>query len=211
MDELVAARARVATLLEADAAVDTDALAAFELPSPDPVVHAELRERAEGIARAAGRGELLAEAQASAREAAASRYSAAGYRPTWLGLNWSQSLGTSEARVSYALALEDAATVAVAEDLLDADTIDELTWAFGRVRELGDGRPSAGSLEQSLAIRSSRLRWLVVGLVILDIAITFLVGSYVLGAALLLPIVAGAWLARRPLGWAGQEPSPPDH
>jgi hypothetical protein len=159
--DLAAAASRLDGLFVDDHAVGSDALAQFELPLPDPRGRAELRAEADRRARNAGRGELLDQAVEAARERADRRHVAAAYRPTWIVLNWGQSLGRARAWTAYALALEDAAVAAVVDDLLDETDIAELTWGFDRVRGLADGRASVGSLERDVTTRHRGLRWLL--------------------------------------------------
>lgn len=84
-------------------------------------------------------------------------YSSAGYRPTWLGLNWAVSTGRAQDRVAWAIALEDAAIATVAEDLLKPDDVAELMWPFERLAGQATGGPPPESLGFALGTRPGKL------------------------------------------------------
>ena len=78
------------------------------------------------------------------------------YEPTWAGLNWGRSLGTTSDRLGLTLAAEDAAAAAVMGDLLDEDTSAALSEPFEHAAGMS-GSTTTPSL--SLA-KPNRIGWL---------------------------------------------------
>ena len=66
---------------------------------------------------------MVDEARARTRAAIERAYARHQYEPTWAGLNWGRSMGTTRDRLGLTLAAEDAAVAAVMRDLLDDDTV----------------------------------------------------------------------------------------
>jgi hypothetical protein len=140
---------RVAALKTAVAALDREDVQRISLPLPDDARRAALG-RAIAAAKSAGRGEALAKLRKTMHHEAFVRYDRAILRPTWLGLNWGVSSGTSEDRVAIAAAFDEAAALAISDDLLDDDDRDVLGWApevlLGSAAHAGD----SGSLAHAL-------------------------------------------------------------
>jgi hypothetical protein len=188
--DAAAARERVWRLFERLDRLDAEDLRRVALPEPDPERLAELRAAVADAAADTGRVAMLDEAQAMAREVALRRFGDALYRPTWLGLNWAQSMGPPDDRARVALALEHALAGAVVEDRLDPDLVDELSEGFDRLEGMRRTGPPEGSSETALHSRLPLAR-IVAVLVLVAFA-----GQLVLGAAAAAgPIGAGAVLA----------------
>jgi hypothetical protein len=140
---------RIAELKAAIAALDREDVQRISLPLPDDARRAALG-RAIAVARRAGRSAELATLRQTMRHEAFVRYDRAILRPTWLGLNWGVSSGTATDRVAVAAAFDEAAVLAISEDLLDADDRDVLGWApevlLGAAAHAGD----SGSLAHAL-------------------------------------------------------------
>jgi hypothetical protein len=140
---------RIAALKAAVAELDREDVQRISLPLPDDARRAALG-RAIAAADGAARGEALAKLRKTLYHEAFVRYDRAILRPTWLGLNWGVSSGTSEDRVAIAAAFDEAAVVAIADDLLSEDDRDVLGWApdvlLGSAAHAGD----SGSLAHAL-------------------------------------------------------------
>jgi hypothetical protein len=136
-----AARGRVAALLERLARIELQVV----VVAPPDATRLAARDRADEAAMAAGRGSLLDEATAAAREVTLRAFSRAGFSGTWAATDMAVSVATAGDRVAAAAAFEEAAMAAVVEDLVDADTLEVLR---STADELGDltGLPSPGSL-----------------------------------------------------------------
>ena len=119
---------RIDALKGVVAGLDREDVQRISLPLPDDARRAALA-RAVAAAEAAGRGPELAGLRARMRREAFVRYDRALLRPTWLGLNWGLSSGTSEDRVAVAAALDEAAVIVIADDLLTEADRDVLGWA----------------------------------------------------------------------------------
>ena len=119
---------RIDALKGVVAGLDREDVQRISLPLPDDARRAALA-RAVAAAEAAGRGPELAGLRARMRREAFVRYDRALLRPTWLGLNWGLSSGTSEDRVAVAAALDEAAVLVIADDLLTEEDRDVLGWA----------------------------------------------------------------------------------
>jgi len=140
---------RAASLKAAVAALDREDVQRISLPLPDDARRTALG-RAVAAAARAGRGEALTKLRRTMHHEAFVRYDRAILRPTWLGLNWGVSSGTSEDRVAIAAAFDEAAVLAITDDLLDEDDRDVLGWApellLGSAAHAGD----TGSLAHAL-------------------------------------------------------------
>lgn len=136
-----AARARVAALLERISRVE---LGVVVVAPPDDVRLAA-QARARAAAELAGRGSLLDEAIAAARETTLRSFARAGFSGTWAATEMAASVATARDRVAAATAFEEAASAAVVEDLVDDDTLETLRATSD---ELGraTGLPAPGSL-----------------------------------------------------------------
>jgi hypothetical protein len=137
--------------------VGLEDLRLLALPLPDADERAALLEQVDRVADDAGRRPLLDEARARTRAAIERAYARHQFEPTWAGLNWGRSMGTTQDRLGLTLAAEDAAVAAVMRDLLDGDTVGVLGEPFEHAAGM------AGSTAvPSLSLRQPyRLGWLV--------------------------------------------------
>ena len=169
-DPDAAARDRVGDLLERLTRVN---LGIVVVAPPDATRNAA-QARARAAAVAAGRGDLLDEAVAAAREATIRGFSRAGFSGTWAATDWSISVATAKDRVAAAAAFEEAAMAEAVEDLVDDDTLEVLRASADELAR-STGMPSPGSL--SALVEPSRVAsW----------------GSLRVGTATVLVIVAAA-------------------
>lgn len=175
------AERRVRDLFARYERVDPEQLRRLALSLPDEERRGELVAAAERAAATSGRGELLARARQTARELVVRAYADGMYRPTWLTLNWGQSLGTVADRAAHTMAVEDAAAAAVVADL-EPDLAEELAWAFERLVELRSGGPPPESLEYGLQAHP-RIGWL------LAVAVLLVTAGIAVVPALALPAV----------------------
>jgi hypothetical protein len=129
----------------------TNGLGQTVLPAADRDRRTEVREIATATAIAAGRRQVLDDVRRAARETALARFGSRVFRPTWVGLNWGQSLGSVEDRVALAEIFDDAAIGAVAGDLVDDDVAADLGSGLEALEANADRGPPEQSLE--LAIR----------------------------------------------------------
>jgi hypothetical protein len=190
-----AAVRRVRTFLARLDRLDRDDLQRVGLPMPN-ASRVAARDRAVDAAIVAGRRALMDDARRAVVEGAFGEYAKAGYRPTWLGtLNWGISTGRAEDHVAAALALEDAAIAAVAEDLVPADDVDELTAAYDLLARGATGGPPSESLPFALSSRPGRiaaLAFLVFAVFSIGVAMTFVIGpaGLVAAAAVIVGVVS---------------------
>ncbi len=136
-----AARARVATLLERLTRVNLNVV----VVAPPDRERIAARQRARDAAVAGGRAELLEEATAAAREMAQRAFAQGGFSGTWAVSDWSISVASASDRFAAAEAYEEAATAAVAEDLVDDDTVEVLRASLDHLSAMRQ-LPAAGSL-----------------------------------------------------------------
>jgi hypothetical protein len=136
-----AARARVAALFERSARAELQVV----VVAPPDAMRLAARERARAAAIASGRGDLLDDAIAAAREATIRSFARGGFSGTWAATDMAVSVVRASDRVFAAAALEEAATAAVGEDLVDADTLEILRSTFDELEGLR-GIPPPGSL-----------------------------------------------------------------
>jgi hypothetical protein len=140
---------RIVALKAAIAALDREDVQRISLPLPDDARRAALGRGIDAAGRA-GRAAELRKLRRTLQHEAFVRYDRAILRPTWLGLNWGVSSGTSEDRVAIAAAFDEAAVLAISDDLLDEDDRDVLGWApevlLGSAAHAGD----SGSLAHAL-------------------------------------------------------------
>ncbi len=101
-------------------------------------------------ARRTGRVELVDEARERALDAVMRRYADGQLRPTFAGLNWGLSGGTSEDRVAIAETLADAAAAAVVEDALDPEMAAALALDAAAVVGMSAGEVSEGSIAHAI-------------------------------------------------------------
>ncbi len=144
------ARARVEGLFEKFNALTPDELGHIGLRRADPERRAARIAIVEDAARRADRGVLLGEAREEARRVVLERYAEGSLHPTWVGLNWGISQGTTEDRVAIVEALIDAAAAAVVRDLVSAEVADDLSLDAEQVLGLAGGEVSEGSLAHAI-------------------------------------------------------------
>ena len=123
---------RVAALFEDAARVNLGVV----VVAPPDATRESARDAATTAATVAGRGALLREATAAAREIVLKAFANAGFSGTWAVTEMSMSVATAADRVAAVAAFEEATVAAVAEDLVDADTLDVLRRHVGPDREL---------------------------------------------------------------------------
>jgi hypothetical protein len=182
-----AARSRVAALLDRLTHVNVNVV----VVAPPDAERIAARDQARDAAIASGRGGLLAEATAAAREVAQRAFAQGGFSGTWAVSDWSISVASAQDRFAAAEAYEEAATAAVAEDLIDDDTVQILRVSLDHLSAMGR-LPAAGSLS---ALTSSAVgRRGPVGVVV-GLLVVALVGLLWAGPALAVIVaVAGVGL-----------------
>lgn len=173
---------------------DFDRLTPFELERiglrrPDAEAREPLLHAVAEAARATDRTVLLGEARAGARDAVLRRYSEGGMHPTWVGLNWGISQGTVEDRVAIVEALEDAAAVAVVQDVVDAEVAGALALDAALVVDMAAGEVSEGAFGRQVmppaaGLHDTRGRWAAVttGAVVLG-AVGYGIAAFAVGTA----------------------------
>ena len=175
---LAAAHERVAVLFEDAARVN---LGVVVVAPPD-----ETRESARAIAAtaavAAGRGPLLDEATAAARELVLKGFATAGFSGTWAVTEMSMSVASAADRVAAVAAFEEATLAAVAEDLIDDDTVETLRSTWDELTN-SSAIPSPGALSSIAApaggvIRSPIQVAIVAAVVLVCAFVGFAVASY---------------------------------
>jgi hypothetical protein len=161
--EVVARVERLFDRLDHLASGDTQA----PLPAVDQARRAEAREAATDAAIRTGRGRLLQESRRAAREVALRRFGSRVFRPTWVGLNWGQSMGTVEDRVAMAEVFDDAAIGAVITDI-EPDLAADLLSGLEALESIAGGAAEQ-SFELALRRRPFVTRayalWFVFGLI----------------------------------------------
>lgn len=145
-----AARARVDALFERFNSLTPTELAHIGLQGQDRDQHAARMEAVEAAAEASGRGVLLGEARAEAREVVLRRYGEGTLNPTWVGLNWAVSGGPAEDRAAVSMALSDAAAAAAVEDLVSPEVSDALSIDAEHVLGLATGDAYEGALSRAI-------------------------------------------------------------
>lgn len=144
-----AARARVDALFERFIRLTPPALAHIGLQRPDPAQHRARLQAVEAAADASGRSVLLGEARAAARELVLGRNGEGTLNPTWVGLNWVVSEGSAEDRAAVSLALSDAASAAVVEDLVAPGLVEALSVDAEHVLGMAGGDAYEGALSRA--------------------------------------------------------------
>jgi len=145
-----AARMRVDALFERFNSLTPTELAHIGLQRQDPEHHRDRMEAVEAAAEASGRSMLLGEARNEAREIALRRYGEGTLNPTWIALNWALSGGTAEDRASIAVALSDAVSAAVVEDLVAPEVADALSIDTEHVLGMASGAAYEGALARAI-------------------------------------------------------------
>ena len=145
-----AARMRVDALFERFNSLTPPELAHIGLQRQDPEHHRDRMAAVEAAAEASGRSVLLGEARNEAREIALRRYGEGTLNPTWIALNWSLSGGAAEDRASIAVALSDAVSAAVVEDLVAHEIADALSIDAEHVLGMASGDAYEGALARAI-------------------------------------------------------------
>jgi hypothetical protein len=141
-----AASARVAALFEHAARVNLSVV----VVAPPDATRRSACDAATSAATAAGRDALLREAMAAARDIVLKGFASAGYSGTWAVTEMSMSVATASDRVAAVAALEEATIAAVAEDLVDAETLDILGATWDQISS-SSAIPSPGALSSIAA------------------------------------------------------------
>jgi hypothetical protein len=167
------------------------------LPVPDPEERAALLAEIDRAADEGGRGPLVDEARKRTRAAIERAYARHQYEPTWAGLNWGRSLGTTSDRLGLAIAAEDAAVAAVMDDLLDEDTTAALAEPFEHAAGMS-GSTTTPSLSLSKPNPIGWLVWILLAAAAVLVVASYLVGIWlaVAGLALIAIVAFTSW--RRP-------------
>jgi hypothetical protein len=182
--------ARVEAFFDRLDRLPNDGFSQTPLPAVDRGRQAAVRDVATAAAIAAGRGRLLEDSRRAAREVALRRFGARTFRPTWVGLNWGQSLGTVEDRIAIAEVFDDAATGAVVADLVQPDVAADLRSGLEALESIAPGPPEQ-SLELALQTRARLTRAIVV------LVLVGFIGPILLGMASVGPpgVIAAAAIA----------------
>ena len=151
--------------------------------APPDETRTTARDAATDAAIVAGRNGLLREATAAAREIVLKSFASAGFSGTWATTEMSASVASAADRVAAGTALEEATIAAVADDLVDEDTLEilRLTWD-----ELSSSSaiPSPGALSSiassALGVDRSPIQVAILaGVVVVCALVGFAVASYV--------------------------------
>ena len=168
--------------------------------APPDATRLSAMDGARTAAIVAGRGELLDQAAAAARELALKAFAGAGFSGTWAATEMAASVVSARDRVAAAAAFEEAATAAVVEDLVDVETLEVLRSTSNELLWLSDV-PVPGSLSSLGSAATSVHGPLQVVIVatgaIVGMAFAFAIGSVsgLIVAALAIAVIAG--VARR--------------
>jgi hypothetical protein len=158
-------------------------LTVLVLPRPDALL-VDAMDRARRAAIAAGRGAMLESGMRAARGVAMQGFSRAGFSGTWAVTDWAVSVVRPGDRVAAVNAFEAAVMAAVAEDLVDDDTIVVLREPTDLLRG-ATGLPQPGALSNFSTPRTTPTGALQVGLsivvVIAGILATFASGGIAAG------------------------------
>ena len=173
-----AARARVAVLFEGASRVSLGVV----VVAPPDATRESARDAATDAAIVAGRGELLREATAAAREIVLKGFASAGFSGTWAVTDMSMSVATAADRVAAVAAFEEATIAAVSEDLVDPETLDILGATWDQISS-SSAIPSPGALSSIAttaagADRSPIQVAILAGVVLLCACVGFVYGSY---------------------------------
>lgn len=173
-----AARARVAALFKDASRVNLGVV----VVAPPDETRRSARDAATDAAIVAGRNTLLQEATAAAREIVLKGFASAGYSGTWFVTEMSMSVATAADRVAAVTAFEEATAAAVAEDLVDADTLETLRATWDQIAS-SRAIPSPGALSSiassaSAADRSPIQVAIVAGVVFVCALVGFILASY---------------------------------
>ncbi len=192
-----AARTRLEALLERLRRVDLQVV----VVAPPDATRLAARDRARDAAIMAGRGTLLDDATAAAREVTFRAFARAGFSGTWAATDMAVSVTTASDRVAAAAAFEEAAIAAVVEDLVDDDTLEVLRSTSNELGRL-TGLPSPGSLSAFASPAAASIQGplqvaIFAAFVILCGAIWLVAGAGLGLVTLALGLAVAAGLARR--------------
>ena len=173
-----AARARVAALFGGASRVNLGVI----VVAPPDATRESARDAATDAAIVGGRNALLREATAAAREIVLKAFASAGFSGTWAATEMSASVATASDRVAAVTALEEAAIAAVAEDLVDEDTIEVLRSTWDELAS-SSAIPSPGSLSSIAAPAAEAVRGpiqvaILAGVVLVCALVGFAFASY---------------------------------
>lgn len=191
-----AARARIATTLEAARRVELDRLI---IGRRDPESVDALR-RARDAAVAADRSVLVDDGRAAAREYVTGAFAERGFSGTWALTEMSMSVMRPADRVAVGEALADAVTADAVEDLVDGETLDALRARWERI-VASTSIPDPGSIGNITSPRAAPqgrrdVRWIALGGLLAALGLGFLLGASVGG---LLLLVVGLAMVRNGL------------
>ena len=179
-DANVEAARRAAEILVELPHIDLNVLV---LPKPDAVLVGAM-DRARRAAVSAGRGTMLESATRAARGVAMRAFSRSGFSGTWAVTDWAVSVVRPGDRVAAVNAFEAAVVAAVAEDLVDDETIAVLREPTDLLRR-ATGLSQPGALSNFSTPRAAPTGALQVGLsiavVIAGIVATFASGGITAG------------------------------
>jgi len=150
---LDAARARVAALFADASRVNLGVV----VVGPPDKTRESARDAATSAAIVAGRNGLLREATATAREIVLKSFASAGFSGTWAVTEMSMSVASAADRVAAVAAFEEATLAAVAEDLIDQDTLETLRSTWDELTS-SSAIPSPGALSSIAAPASGVAR-----------------------------------------------------
>ena len=197
-----AARARVAALLERSSHIGLQVV----VVAPPDERRLLARDRARLAAVTTGRGALLDEAVAAARDQTMRSFARSGFSGTWAATDMAVSVVRASDRAAAAAALEEVVTAAVVEDLVDDETRGVLTSTWHELTSLRE-IPSPGSLSAFTAPAAGAIRSpiqivfltaCVVVLFAIALGVGLAIGVRALAVPIvILPIIIVAGLARR--------------
>jgi hypothetical protein len=161
------------------------------LPVPDAEERAALLAEIGEAAAAAGRTALVEEARERARGAIVTAYDRHVYDPTWVGLNWGRSLGTTKDRLGLMVAAEDAAMAAVMSDLIDEDLVASLAEPLERAAGMTGATTTPSLSLDRPGPQGWLLRIVFVFTAIVAIGATAVVGAAQMALGVIAAILAG--------------------
>ncbi|HEU5204532.1 MAG TPA: hypothetical protein VFU17_09575 [Candidatus Limnocylindrales bacterium] len=194
MTDVDEASARLDAFIARLQRLDLEDLRLIALPVPDPEERAALLETVDRVAAEAGRTALVDDARQRARDAVVTAYNRHAYDPTWAGLNWGRSLGTTRDRLGLVVAAENAAVAAVMDDLLDEDLVATLTEPFEHAAGMA-GSTTTPSLSLDRPGPQGWVVRMVFGVMLVVAALV--IGAAEAAAGLIAAILAGRRASKR--------------
>lgn len=182
-----AARARVEAVLNDFSRVELQVV----VVAPPDAIRLAARDRARSAAIVAGRGPLLDDAIAAAREVTLRAFARGGFSGTWAATDMAVSVVRASDRVAAAAAVEEAVMAAVVEELVDPETLEELRATWDELASLR-GIPSPGSLAGFASPAAGAMR----GPIQIAVVVAFIVACAAIGFGLgfgvgLIPLAIG--------------------